>query len=361
MPGLSRDQLTDAYRGAAIVRGSTLRGTVHTSTGRPPTPRGDYPTGAAGPVVRTLKPSEATLEQVWEALESHAWEHWRTPAELAGFLLDWLAEHDPAAAPRLAGQQGRHFAFGHGGLLRRPVNGDWAGQGTAEYRTAAALLGDRAARSRAVGNPDEAIDEAFRRQIAAAGPLSRHDLAWWSGLGLTRVDACLARLDLPGETGPDGRSYHDLPDAPPPAVLAGVRLLPEYDALLCAFDPSARARFVSPEHYEVLHLTMFRGSRIDRGDSTLAGAVAALAAALDVRIGTVAFGCPCVARLKALAATPHEKLTATGITFMLPASRRRAGVGATRSQESPWPPPTSPPRPPTPSGGCRRTTIHCPN
>lgn len=35
---------------------------------------------------------------------------------------------------------------------------------------------------------------------------------------------------------------------------------------------------------------MFRGSRIDRGDSTLAGAVAALDAALDVRIGTVAFG-----------------------------------------------------------------------
>lgn len=99
--------------------------------------------------------------------------------------------------------------------------------------------------------------------------------------------------------------------------------MPEYDARLCAFDPSARARFVSPEHYEVLwaqangalrppvllngrlsghwrlagrgtrralHLTMFRGSRIDRGDSTLAGAVAALDAALDVRIGTVAFG-----------------------------------------------------------------------
>jgi hypothetical protein len=201
---------------------------------------------------RTLKPSDTTLEHVWAAIETYAEHQWRTPAELAAHLLDWLQRNDPASAPRFAGTQGRYFAFGHGGLLRRPIKGDWAGQAAPEYRAAAAVLADAVRRSAALAAPDGAIAALFRHQVAAAGPLSRHDLAWWSGLGLTRVDAALASLELTSDEGPDGRVYHDLPDAPPPATLAGVHLLPEFDALFCAFDPAGRARFVDPAHYEVL-------------------------------------------------------------------------------------------------------------
>ncbi|MBK8448104.1 MAG: AlkZ family DNA glycosylase [Micropruina sp.] len=253
LPGVTRAQLSAAYESSAIVRGSTLRGTVHTSSAAlHPLLEVATRLGQRALWSRTLKPSETTLEQIWASIEDFARNGWRTPAELAEHLLGWLAAHDPAAAPAFAGTSGRYFAFGHGGLLRRPVQGDWSGQGAPEYRTAAAVLGDDNRRTAALAAPDEALDALFRHQLAAAGPLSRHDLAWWSGLGLTRVDAALARLDLSAEPGPDGRLYHDLPDAPPPARLAGVHLLPEFDALFCAFDPAGRRRFVDPAHYQVL-------------------------------------------------------------------------------------------------------------
>lgn len=253
LPGVTREQLTAAYESFAIVRGSTLRGTVHTSTAAlHPLLEVATRLGQRALWSRTLKPRSTTLEQIWASIEDYARTNWRTPAELAEHLLGWLAEHDPAAAPAFAGTSGRYFAFGHGGLLRRPVTGDWSGQGAPEYRTAAAVLGDDTRRADALAAPDDALDALIRHQIAAAGPLSRHDLAWWSGLGLTRVDAALSRLELTAEPGPDGRLYHDLPDAPPAARLAGVHLLPEFDALFCAFDPAGRQRFVDPEHYQVL-------------------------------------------------------------------------------------------------------------
>jgi len=250
LPGVTRDHLTAAYESFGIVRGSSLRGTVHTSVaGQHPLLEVTTRIGQRAFWRRSLRLVDSTLENVWAGLESYADDDWRTPAELAAHLAGWLAEHDPGAAPGFAGTSGRYFAFGHGGLIRRPIKGDWAGQGAPVYRTAAALLGDR---GKILAAPEVAIDALLRHQIGAAGPLSRNDLAWWSGLGLTRVDASLDRLELSAEVGPDGRLYVDLQDAPPPVRLSGVRLLPEFDALFCAFDPAARERFVDPGHYEVL-------------------------------------------------------------------------------------------------------------
>lgn len=250
LPGVTHAQISAAYESLGVVRGSSLRGTVHTSVaGQHPLLEVATRVGQRALWSRTLKLSDTTLEQVWSAIEEFAGQAWRTPSELAEFMLAWLKANDPDAAPRFAGTQGRYFSFGHGGLIRRPVRGDWAGQGAPTYRTASALLGDR---NSVLAAPEAAIDALIRHQVAAAGPLSRNDLAWWSGLGLTRVDASLSRLDLPAEEGPDGRGYVDLPDPPPPMRLVGVRLLPEFDALFCAFDPAARERFVDPDHYGVL-------------------------------------------------------------------------------------------------------------
>ena len=58
--------------------------------------------------------------------------------------------------------------------------------------------------------------------------------------------------ELTAVPGPDGRTYLDVRDAPSAADLPGVRLLPEFDALLCGYDSKARDRFVSPEHNDVL-------------------------------------------------------------------------------------------------------------
>ncbi|WP_248580082.1 winged helix DNA-binding domain-containing protein [Nocardioides sp. InS609-2] len=247
-PDTTLADISAAYDELRIVRGSTLRGTVHTST-----PDDHVLLESATRVgqrtlwQRTIRPADVTLEQVWAGIEEFASADWRTPVELDEHLHAWLAEHDPSGQPRI---QTHYFAFGHGGLVRRPLSGGWEGQGKPGYRSAAAaLLGDR---SDILGDPDSAMDALVRRHLACHGPASRRDLAWWAGVGLRVVDASLARLDLLSEPGPDRLDYFDLPSPPAPVSLPGVRLLPEFDALLCAYDPPARARFVSPGHYQRL-------------------------------------------------------------------------------------------------------------
>lgn len=237
-PGTSREQVTAAYESGAIVRGSTIRGTVHTAT-----PRQYAALGAATALgqrtlwQRMLRLEHSSLEDLWRATEEFA-TTWRSTDALEDHLRRWLLAHE--GCDGVTGQQsGRYLAFGHGGLVRRPVNGDWAGQGPPEYRTLGTTTG--------VG-----IADAVELHLRSHGPSSRHDLAWWSGLGLRMVDSVLAdlrsRLDVTEHEGPDGRTYVDLPDSPAPRTLDGVRLLPEFDALMCGYDPAGRERFATPAH-----------------------------------------------------------------------------------------------------------------
>jgi hypothetical protein len=247
LPGVTHAAVTEAYESWAVVRGSCIRGTVHTcAAGHHPLLDATTRVGNRTLWARTLKLEHHTLEEVWDALEEFARDTWRTPAELLAFLTGWLEQQgEPGAARRLDHQAGRYFSFGHGGLLRRPLAGAWSGQGAPGYRSASAVLPDRTV-------PDDPLLEAVRLHVASYGPSSRHDVAWWSGLGLRQVDDLLGRLDLVWREGPDGRSYADLPDAPAARDLPGVRLLPEFDAVLCGYDPRARDRFVSPPDNERL-------------------------------------------------------------------------------------------------------------
>ncbi len=233
-PETTYDEIAAAYDAGEIVRGSTIRGTVHTAT-----PEHYAALGAATRVgqrtlwQRLLKLEHGSLDDLWRATEEFAAD-WRTPAELKDHLDDWLVRHE--GRNPLEGQTvGRYLAFGHGGLVRRPVNGNWAGQGAPVYR---ALV------------PAAAMTplDAVALHVRSHGPVSRHDVAWWSGLGLRVVDAALDTLGLIGQPGPDGRTYVDLPDAPAPRALPGVRLLPEFDATMCGYDPAARDRFAAPGH-----------------------------------------------------------------------------------------------------------------
>jgi hypothetical protein len=232
-PGVTREAVGAAYEAGTIVRGSTIRGTVHTAT-----PQQYAALGAAtraGQRVRwqqLLGLERSTPEEVWTDIEDFA-RDWRTTDELRDHLHDWLVEHE--GRDEITGQQvGRYLPFAHGGLVRRPVNGDWAGQGAPVYRT---LSPARPA----------TLDDAVLLHLRCHGPASRHDVAWWSGLGLRVVDEVLERLGLPVEQGPDGRAYV-APPGPPARTLEGVRFLPEFDALMCGYDPPARARFAEPDH-----------------------------------------------------------------------------------------------------------------
>jgi hypothetical protein len=247
LPGLSHEAVTEAYESWAIVRGSTIRGTVHTATADhhallDATTR----VGQRAIWVRSLKLEHTEVEDVWLATEEFATDTWRTPDDLQEHLRTWLLEHEGVSPDELIDRGlGRYLSFGHGGLLRRPLKGSWSGQSAPVYRTASAVLPDRAV-------PDDPLLEAVRVHVSSYGPASRYDVAWWSGLGLRQVDGLLDSLDLSWRDGPDGRAYADLPDAPPARDLPGVRLLPEFDAVLCGYDPKARDRFVSPSDHPLL-------------------------------------------------------------------------------------------------------------
>ena len=246
LPGVTHAAVTEAYESHAIVRGSTIRGTVHTSTADhhgllDATTR----VGQRGVWTRHLPLRHAEVDELWEATETFAADAWRTADELLEHLRGWLREHDETSPEAIDRGLGRYLTFGHGGLLRRPMRGPWSGQGLAGYRTATALLPDREV-------PDEPLLEAVRLHLASYGPASRRDVAWWSGLRLRQVDDLLGRLEVTWRDGPDSQPYADVPDAAAPRELPGVRLLPEFDAVLCGYDPKARDRFVSPADHPLL-------------------------------------------------------------------------------------------------------------
>ena len=110
-------------------------------------------------------------------------------------------------------------------MLRRPLapTAGWESQAEVVYRSASAAIGE------VVPRFDDALATLVRHHIAASGPVTRRDLAWWSGAGLRDVDTALDSLhaELTRRMGPNGLEYLDLvggaPDAPDP----GIRLLPE--------------------------------------------------------------------------------------------------------------------------------------
>ncbi len=239
-PGTTHEAISRAYADGAIVRGSTIRGTVHTASPASFTVLAEATrVGQHHRWARMLRITDDQIADLWASIEDHARE-WRTPEELRDHLADWLGTHAPESAEAVATTPGRYLAFAHGGLVRRPASGDrWEGQGKPLYgtfeRTGAATLTD-----------------VVRLHLSAHGPSSRQDVAWWAGIPLGAVEVGLAGLEVVETEGPDGRAYLDLPDAPPPRDLPGVRLLPEFDALLCGYDSKARDRFVTPEHNRVL-------------------------------------------------------------------------------------------------------------
>jgi len=262
-PTLTRDAITEAYESSQIVRGSTLRGTVHTTTPQLH-PLTDAVTriGLRSMWRRALPLVRHPHEDLWKAIEAATADRWRTPDELWQVLNEWLAEHEPdveAHWPNLS--TGRSFSFGHGGLVRRPAaaGGAWSGQGAPVYRVLDAVVPDIVAHRHSVlSDPDRAVTDLVERHLRWYGPATRQDIAWWSGLGLRQVDAALTTLApvLTTRPGPNGRDHHDLATGvPAPVERVGIDLLPEFDAVFCGYSPDARDRFARPDHAATLWKT----------------------------------------------------------------------------------------------------------
>ncbi|WP_344081553.1 DNA glycosylase AlkZ-like family protein [Nostocoides veronense] len=173
-------------------------------------------------------------------------------------LLDRLDRRTRPAGRTPTGERGRAvFRLRARGTCATPAQGHVVWAGCPGYRAAGAVLGPAARETRDawIADPQATATAIVERHLTAYGPSSRQDIAWWSGLGLTAVNGAIARLAdrLTDATGPDGRIYWSLVgDVPGPASIPETALLPEFDALLCGFDPPARARFVDPAHYDIL-------------------------------------------------------------------------------------------------------------
>lgn len=169
-PGTTHTEVTAAYALGRLVRGSTIRGTVHTATpGQHAALDIATRTGQRALWERLLRPTTFTLEELWTATERFAAEEWRSAEELTEHLHAFLRSHGAhETVDRLSAQQGgRYLAFGHGGLMRRPAAGSWSGQARAVYRTADAV----------VDRPHATLDDAIALHVRCHGPVSRHDIA----------------------------------------------------------------------------------------------------------------------------------------------------------------------------------------
>lgn len=243
-PGTTYDDVETAYRSGQILRGTSLRGTVHTVVA------GDHPvldavTRRATSAFwrRTLGVEPATVQAEMESF-AHSW---RAPEDLRDHLSAWLAS---VGGPLLQDTAGRSLAHSHSGLVRRPVSGmGWDRRTSPEY--AAATWLDPA---RALASFEDALDSLCGLHVRSLGPSAVADIAWWSGAPVSAVRSSLDRLSRAGAVrsarGPDGQEFFDSPHARVDAPDPGTRLLAEFDSLVCGYAPKNRLRFVDAEARE---------------------------------------------------------------------------------------------------------------
>lgn len=257
MRGFELRDLEAALAGGALVFGTLLRGTLHVVSGR------EHPEYAAVTAAsgaddwrRTTKepaPGGETLRRElaeWSATET------RSAEEIGGWIEARLAER-PELLPEAEAERLRALRWrplrGWSGLVRVPADGDWA-KSPAAYRAAPGANGEISGEPT---DPAAALDAVVRRHLRAFGPAAAADVASWTGCRVTPVREALDRLsaELVAFAGEDGRTLHDLADAPRPAAdtVAPPRLLPWFDSTLLAYDAKHRRRILPDAHKDAVY------------------------------------------------------------------------------------------------------------
>ncbi len=248
LPGATHAAVTEAYESSGLVRSTSLRGTVHTSTGDAHAAMAAVAQQSlAAPLRRMLHLTDEQLAGYRAVVEWLTEGDWVDHDGLLAGVVDWLGAEGLTESIAMLDLPGPRYTLrGHPAMLRRPRSSSagWDSQAEVVYRSARFELGEEAC------EPRRALVSLVRAHIAASGPVTRRDLGWWTGAGLRNVDAAIASLgaELVARPGPNGLDYLDLADSPARSRSdPGVLLLPEYDALLLGYDPAARDRFADAE------------------------------------------------------------------------------------------------------------------
>ena len=245
LPGISYAEVVDLFERHQLIKASTLRGTVFTST------RQQFAwsqriavEGRAQFLATQTKVPVAEVRRLLAAVEGRAadWVSWDDLLEHGQMLMH-------AGPPELADRadQVRFLLWGQAGLLRRPPDTAWHKRTDVLRRSARVALPDLPEH-----DVDEAVTAMVERHLRAYGPVSPDDTCFYLGIRKTPLKRALASLGdrvITGE-GPDGSTMLDLDDDlahshAEPEAATGVRLLSEFDGCLLGYAGPGRLRVLN--------------------------------------------------------------------------------------------------------------------
>jgi DNA glycosylase AlkZ-like len=231
---LQRADVVKALIDRSLVRGTSLRGTLHLMSAVDFARFRVTLQAALDRGVKMLGDRTDGVEM--EPLLALAQEFFRKPRTFDAFR-DHLAERHPTADIRAMAYAIRMLLP----LLQVPTESPWGFPGQADFITADAWLGKP---KKGIGATAE---DLVLRYLAAYGPATAADAQAWSGIPGLRPVFDTLRPRLVTFRGERGGELFDLPDAPRPAadVPAPVRLLPEWDNAIVS---RADARMLPPQH-----------------------------------------------------------------------------------------------------------------
>lgn len=232
LSGFEPNKLMAAARKAQVVRGTYLRGTLHSVAGE------DY--AAYRPLLQPVL--DRGLRDV------AGYKHRELEAAARGALADGALTAQQIAermAPRFAKAQKAHLAQWARlaiPLLIPPSDDRYGYPRPPRLVPAEQLLGDGALKTKTP------LADLVLHGLACIGPANAADLRCWSGLTGFQAALEVLRPRLKTFRDAQGRELFDLPDAPRPApdTPAPVRFLPEYDNVFLSH--AERSRIVPPAH-----------------------------------------------------------------------------------------------------------------
>jgi len=232
--GLKREDVVKALVDKRLVRGTSLRGTLHVMTASDFV---RFRSTLQTALDRGLKIVGGRLDGVpIDPLLALAGKFFREPKTFDAFR-DHLAEKFPKGDIRAMAYAARLKVP----LLQVPTPATWGFPVQADFITAEAWLGKP--KKEAAADAQEFV----LRYLAAYGPATATDAQAWSGLPALKPTFEALRPRLATFRGERGGELFDLPDAPRPPVdtPAPVRLLPEWDSVIVT---RADARLLPLQH-----------------------------------------------------------------------------------------------------------------
>ncbi|WP_137119806.1 DNA glycosylase AlkZ-like family protein [Segeticoccus rhizosphaerae] len=253
LPGVPYAEIVAAFESEDLVKGSNLRGTVHSSKRELHPLLDAVSRRPRALMLRNLLGLDAVEPETLTAEIERIATDWIERDELVAQVRDWLAARAGSPRPALT-TAAANLVWGHSALVRRPPDQRWETRTDTWHRHLRPGEPGRGSTLLDGGDGgrdlDHAHDELVRLHLGAYGPATRRDVAWWMGVRLRDVDRALDRLGdaVVRLTGPGAATYLDLAEPPRGGSDPGTVLLPEYDGLLLGYEGPGRGRFLDPRH-----------------------------------------------------------------------------------------------------------------